>query len=142
MKSNLFQIFPSDRLDTGYSWELWAVGWLAFFKAVLWISYQPDLPEALLHRLGTRYLVELLPLVVCGIGIWNRKRWAVWGLIIIAVVDLIFFVAYPEALRSVIINSEARLYSVILSAIAWVFNGPLGDVLILIISPILFKHTQ
>jgi hypothetical protein len=142
VKSHLFQIFPSDRMDTGFPWEIWAVGWLAFFKAILWISYQPDLAEALLHRLGTKYLVELLPLVVCGIGIWNQKRWAVWGLIIVAVADLIFFVVYPEALRSVVINSEVPLYSVILSAIAWVFNGPLGDVLILISSPLLFKHSR
>ena len=76
------------------------------------------------------------------IGIWNHKRWAVWGLIIVAVANLIFFVVYPETLKSVIINSEVRLYSVILSAIAWLFNGPLGDVLILFLSPVLFKHTR
>ena len=142
MESKLFQVFPSNRLDAGYPWEIWAVGWLAFFKAILWISYQPDLPQALLLRLGVKYLVELLPLVVCGIGLWNQKRWAVWGLIIVAVADLIFFVVYSQALKSVIINSEVPLYSLILSAIAWVFNGPLGDVLILIVSPMLFKSTR
>jgi hypothetical protein len=142
VNADLFQIFPSDRLDKGFPWEIWAVGWLAFFKAILWISYEPILSEAVLHRLATKYLVELLPLIVCGIGIWNHKRWAVWGLIIVAVANLIFFVVYPETLKSVIINSEVRLYSVILSAIAWLFNGPLGDVLILFLSPVLFKHTR
>jgi hypothetical protein len=142
VKSNLVQVFPSNRLDIGFSWEIWAVGWLAFFKAILWISYQPDLPEALLYHLGVKYLVELLPLVVCGIGIWHQKRWAVWGLIVVAIADLIFFVAYPQALKSVIINSEVPLYSLILSAVAWVFNGPLGDVLILIVSSMLFKNTR
>ncbi len=142
MKSNLFQIFPSDRLSTGFSWEIWAVGWLAFFKAFLWIAYEPNLPEPLLTRLGTKYLLGMLPLIICGIGIWNRKRWAVWGLMAVAVANLIFFVAYPETLKSLIINSEVRLYSVILSAIAWVFNGPLGDVVLVFSSPILFKHTR
>ena len=142
MKSDLFPIFPSDRLDKDFPWAIWAAGWLAFFKGILWISYEPNLSQALLGRLGTKYLVELLPLVVLGIGIWKQKRWAVWGLIIVAGANLIFFVAYPQALKSVIINSEVQLYSVILSAIAWLFNGPLGDVLILFISPALFKRTR
>ena len=57
-----FRVFPAERMNTDYPWPLWAIGWLAVFKAVLWLAYEPVLAEEVLRRIGWKYLLEALPL--------------------------------------------------------------------------------
>ena len=84
----------------------------------------------------------MLPLFICGIGVWNFRRWAVWGLIGIAVASLAFFLINPKIFSGVIVNSEVFIYSIVLSAIVLLCNGPIGDILILIAAPKMLKITK
>ena len=138
-----FRVFPPERMDTEFPWTIWAVGWLAIFKAFLWLAYEPVQPEpAVLRILGAKLLLGTIPLVVFAIGVWNLKKWAVWGLIAIAAANLLFFIVNPQTLNAVLVESEVRLYSIILSFITLLCNGPLGDLLILCVAPNMLKHTK
>ena len=41
MSMSHFRVFPSERMDPEYPWTIWAAGWLAIFKAFLWLAYEP-----------------------------------------------------------------------------------------------------
>lgn len=137
-----FRIFPAERMDTDFPWILWAVGWLAVVKAVLWLAYEPVLPEAMLRMVGFKLLLAAGPLVVFGVGLWNRRRWAAWGVVVIAAANLLFLWLYPRSLQGYLVESEVHALSVVLSAVMLLFEGPLGDALILIAVPFLFKTTR
>ena len=137
-----FRIFPVERMHEDFPWQIWAVGWLAIFKAILWLAYDPNLPPSILRLLAYKYTLGMLPLFICGIGVWNFRRWAVWGLIGIAVANLAFFLINPKVFSGVIVNSEVFIYSVVLSAIVLLCNGPIGDILILIAAAKMLKLTK
>ena len=137
-----FRFFPPERMYKEYAWPIWAVGWLALFKAFLWLSYEPVQPEALLTLLGTKYLLNMIPMAIFAFGVWNLRKWAMWGLIILSVVNIVFFLVYPESLNAVLVESEVYIYSIILSFITLLCNGPVGDILILLASPIMLKHAN
>ena len=137
-----FIIFPPQRMETEFPWVIWAVGWLALLKAFLWMAYEPVQPENILQLLGYKYLLNIPPLVICGIGVWNLRKWAVWGILLVSIGNLIFFIVNPQTLNSVVVDSEVYLYSIILSIVTLLCNGPLGDFLILCAAPIMLKHVQ
>ena len=136
------KVFPSERMDPEYPWTIWAVGWLAIFKAFLWLAYEPVQAESILRLLGTKFLLNTIPLVIFAIGVWNRKKWAVWGLIALSVVNLIFFIVNPQTLNAVLVESEVRIYSIILSFLTLLCNGPLGDIFILCAAASMLKHVK
>ena len=137
-----FRIFPSERMESDFPRIIWAVGWLAIFKAFLWLAYEPVQPESVLKLLGDKFLLNIVPLVVCAIGVWNLRKWAVWGLIAVAAGNLIFFIVNPQTLNAVLVASEVRIYSIILSFVTLLCNGPLGDFLILCAAPNMLKHIR
>jgi hypothetical protein len=136
------KIFPSERMDPDYPLTIWAVGWLAIFKAFLWLAYEPVQEESVLRLLGTKFLLNTIPLVILAIGVWNRKKWAVWGLIALSVANLIFFIVNPQTLNAVLVVSEVRIYSIILSSLTLLCNGPLGDIFILCAAASMLKHVK
>ena len=142
MSMSQVKIFPSERMDPEYPWTIWAVGWLAVFKAFLWLAYEPVQEASILRLLGTKFLLNTIPLVILAIGVWNRKKWAVWGLIALSVVNLIFFIVNPQTLNAVLVVSEVRIYSIILSFLTLLCNGPLGDILILCATASMLKHVK
>ncbi len=73
------KVFPSERMDPEYPWTIWAVGWLAIFKAFLWLAYEPVQVESVLRLLGAKFLLNTIPLVILAIGIWNRKKMGCLG---------------------------------------------------------------
>ena len=137
-----FRIFPSERMNTDFYWPVWAVGWLAFFKAFLWLAYEPVQADAVLRLVAYKYTLNIVPLVIFGIGVWNLRKWAAWGLILISIANLIFFIIYPKTLKTVLVESEVYIYSILLSFISLLCNGPLGDLLILCAAPSLLKHCR
>ena len=137
-----FRVFPSERMDLEYPWMIWAAGWLALFKAFLWLAYEPVQAESVLRLLGAKFLLNTIPLVILAIGVWNLRRWAAWGLIAVSVANLIFFIVNPQTLNAVLVVSEVRIYSIILSVITLLCNGPLGDIFILCAAPSMLKHTK
>jgi len=136
------KLFPAERMNTDYPWPLWAIGWLAVFKAVLWLAYEPVLPETVLRWVGWKYLLGSLPLLIFGVSLWRRRRWAAWGLAVMAVADLIFLAVLPASLHAYLVDSEVVVFSVLLSAVVLLCGGPLGDVLILCGIPAMFRNTR
>lgn len=137
-----FRFFPPERMYREFPWPIWAVGWLALFKAFLWLSYEPVQSGSLLTLLGIKYLLNMIPMAIFAIGVWNLRKWAMWGLIILSGANLLFFIIYPQSLNAVLVESEVYIYSIILSFITLLCNGPLGDIFILIVSPIMLKHAN
>jgi hypothetical protein len=125
-----------------FPWQIWAIGWLAVFKAIIWLAYDPNLPDSTLRLLAYKYTLSMLPLIICGIGVWNLRRWAVWGVTAIAIASLAFLLINPETFSAFVIKSEVFLYSVVLTAIIMVGSGPLGDIFILTAAPKLLKITK
>lgn len=136
-----FGVFPAERMNEDFAWQIWLVGWLAIFKAFFWLTYEPNLSASIQILLGYKFSLGMLPLAVFGIGVWNLRRWAVWGIILVAGVNVVFFILNLRVLGSFVIHSEIFVYSVLLSTIAFICNGPVGDLFILIASPVMLRHT-
>lgn len=141
MHQKKFRWFPSEKTRADFPWPIWAVGWLAVFKAIIWLGYQPILPDAALNLLGYKYVLGLAPLIIFGVGIWNLRRWAAWGLIAVAAANLVFFFLNPQLLSAFWVKSGVLLYSAFLSLIVYLCDGPLGDILILFAAPVMLKYT-
>ena len=136
------RVLPAERMYTDFPWPIWAVGWLAIFKAVLWLAYEPVITDSISLLLGYKYMLGLVPLIILGIGIWNLRRWAAWGLALVAVANLLFFFIYPQAIDACRVESEVHAFSLILTALIMLCNGPVGDILILCALPSMIKHTK
>lgn len=76
---------------------------------------------------------------MCGIGLWKMKRWAAWGLIVLCVADLLFFLFYPFALKSLEINNTS-LITMILTQGTFIINGPISAIAVLLCAPFLFSR--
>jgi len=137
-----FRIFPPERMEIEFPWVFWAIGWLAFLKAFIWLAYEPVEPENILQFMAYKNLLTIIPLVIFGIGLWNLRKWAIWGILIVAAGNLIFFMANPQTLNAVMVHSEVRLYTIILSSVTLLCNGPAGDFLILCATPAMLKHLR
>jgi hypothetical protein len=142
MDDHAIRIFPPERINLEYPWAAWALGWLAFFRAFLWLAWEPVQSEAVLRLLAYKFTLGMLPLVVFAVGVWNLRKWAVWGLMIIAAADLVFFLVYSQTLKAVVVDSEVYIYTMILSVVTLFCNGPLGDLFILGVAPGLLKQAR
>jgi len=142
MEKSEFRIFPSERMSADFPWQTWAIGWLCIFKGSIWLAYEPSISDSMLTLLGFKYMLEMVPLIIFGIGIWNLRKWAMWGAIIIALINLVFILVIPNTFSSLVVKSEAVIWSVLLSIVTMLCNGPLGDLLILLTAPILLKHVK
>jgi len=125
-----------------YPWQIWAVGWLCIFKGIIWLAYEPSLSDSMRALLGYKYMLEMVPLILFGIGIWNLRKWAVWGALVICALNLILILVTPLAFNSLVVKSEVLTWSVLLSIVTLLCNGPLGDVLILLTTPLLLKNVK
>jgi len=130
-----FFVFPKGRMYPEYPWPIWAVGWLAIFKSIIWLSTNPTVSSPLAEILATKYLITMIPFLVLGIGVWNLRKWAVWGLIILSVADLLFFIGFRDA-WPIIMGDNILVLAVVLM----IFNGPVGNILILLATPVLLKY--
>jgi hypothetical protein len=129
-------------MSVEFPWQIWAVGWLCIFKGIIWLAYEPNLAGNLLSFFGAKYLLEMLPLIIFGIGIWNMRRWAVWGAVAVCAINLIIFFFTPQAFSAMLVKSEVIIWSVLLSGITLICNGPLGDLLVLLAAPLLLKNIK
>jgi hypothetical protein len=130
-----FFIFPPWRICGQFPWLIWAAGWLAIFKAFLWLATDPVIPSPLADQMAAKYLVTMIPFAVLGIGTWNLRKWAVWPLLILSVIDLMFYIFFPATSRYIAGNSFFLLAIVLL-----ICTGPLGNILILVSGPSMLKH--
>jgi hypothetical protein len=142
MEKSKFRIFPSERMSVEFPWQIWAVGWLCIFKGIIWLAYEPNLAGNLLSFFGAKYLLQMLPLTIFGIGIWNMRRWAVWGAVAVCAINLVIFFFTPQAFSAMLVKSEVVIWSVLLSGITLICNGPLGDLLVLLAAPLLLKNIK
>ena len=130
----------SQRLTVDYPWQVWAIGWLAILKAFIWLGAEPaSLPQDQLTLMGYKYILFMLPLFFCGYGVWNMKKWAAWGLLALCIADLLFFVVSPAARASLAMNTTSSV-AYAFSMIIFVINGPPSTLIILLLSPALFRR--
>jgi len=63
------KIFPAERMHTDYPWQLWAVGWLAIFKAILCSPTSRRYPMR--SEAGRLEVISWgrQPFLVCGVGL-------------------------------------------------------------------------
>jgi hypothetical protein len=139
MEKSKFRIFPSDRMSLDFPWMVWAVGWLCIFKGIIWLAYEPNMSANLLSFFGSKSLLGMLPLIICGIGIWNMRKWAVWGAAAVCAINIVIFFFTPQAFNAMMIKSEATIWSVLLSSVSLLCNGPVGDLLVILAVPTLLK---
>jgi hypothetical protein len=142
MEKSKFRIFPSDRMSLDFPWMVWAVGWLCIFKGIIWLAYEPNMSANLLSFFGSKSLLGMLPLIICGIGIWNMRKWAVWGAAAVCAINIVIFFFTPQAFNAMMIKSEATIWSVLLSSVSLLCNGPVGDLLVILAVPTLLKHAK
>jgi hypothetical protein len=121
-------------MSVQFPWQVWAVGWLCIFKGIIWLAYEPNMSESLLSFFGAKYLLGMLPLIICGIGIWNMRKWAMWGAVAVCAINLVIF--------AMMAKSEVIIWSVLLSGVTLLCNGPVGDLLVILTTPTLLKHTK
>ena len=131
-----FSFLPKWRMASAFPWQVWSVGWLAVFKAVLWLSTDPILPAPLDKILAAKYALAMVPFLVLGVGAWNLRKWAAVGLILMAAADMAFYFAFKDAMLMTLQNRFLGLVAILL-----VFNGPVGDILILLAAPVLLKNS-
>lgn len=129
--------FPSRRMDLGYPWQVWIVGWLAIFKGLIWLSTTPNVPDNLLSIFAFKYLIFMIPFIVLGIAVWNLKKWGAYGIMALCIADLAFFIFVPQATGYI-----AGKHHWIISACLLLCNGPVGNVVILVLSPFMVKHLE
>jgi hypothetical protein len=142
MEKSRFRIFPPERMSIKFPWQIWAVGWLCIFKGILWLAYEPNMSESLLSFFGAKYLLGMLPLIICGVGIWNTRKWAVWGAIVICAINLVIFFFTPLAFSAMMVKSEVIIWSVLLSSVTLLCNGPVGDLAVILAAPTILKHIK
>jgi hypothetical protein len=67
MKS-LRPLFPAWRMVESFPAIVWAVGWLAVFKGILWIFIDPNFPASIENAVFMKELLLTVPFVVFGGG--------------------------------------------------------------------------
>ena len=138
MEKNLWaKMFPPERTNENYPWQLWAVGWIAFFKFFLWFVIESSIYNPLF---GYKHLLCSIPFLIFSIGVWNMKKWAAWGVSILSIIDLLFFIMYPVSVTAMIFQGPG-----ILSYISWcavMISGPGGSLFIIISIPAMLKFSK
>ena len=130
-----FSIFPAWRIYGHFPWPIWAAGWVAIFKAFLWLATDPVIPSPLAEQMASKFLLTMIPFAVLGVGIWNLRKWAAWSVIVLSVIDLMFYIVFPASSRYIAGNNFIALAIVLL-----ICTGPLGNIMILAAGPSMFKH--
>lgn len=132
----------SQRLHAEYPWPVWAIGWIAVLKALVWMGSEPaSLPDSQLTLMGYKYIIFMLPLLVSALGAWSMKRWACWGLVVLSIADLLFFFVSPAARASLAFNTTSPVAHVF-SMTVYVINGPPSAVMILVLSPAAMRRLK
>jgi hypothetical protein len=138
MKENLWaKMIPPERMNENYPWQLWASGWIAFFKLFLWLVIEASIYNQIF---GYKNLLCSIPFFVFGIGVWNMRKWAAWGVTILSIIDLIFFIMYPLSVTSMIFKGPGILSY--LSCFAVMLSGPAGSFFIIISLPVMLKYSK
>jgi hypothetical protein len=122
-----FKRFPHDRLYMEYPWQIWALGWIAVIRSIVWLFMETNTdisPEILLWK----HILFTIPFFVLGIGAWNFRIWARKGLFIASLLDLFIYLILPTFFELDFITG-ARTQSIML-ALEYI-AGPLGDFIIL-----------
>lgn len=136
-----YQFFPEGRLFPSYPFIVWLIGWCAVAKSVIWLFTDPNGPEKALTYIGFKYFIFMIPLFITGTGIWNKKKWAIWGLIIVCVCEIMFFIIYPLSLHTLVLNDLSNV-TLLFSILIFIVNGPISDIVILLMLPFAFKYCK
>lgn len=140
-KSPEITLFPEERLSPYFPFQLWAIGWLGILKSCIWIFTDPAGLQEPLTVMGIRYLIMTTPFFIFSVGIFNKKKWAVWGIGVTAILEILFFLAFRETLSTLVLDHLTTV-NLIFSVVIFIINGPMSDVLILVTVPFILRFTR
>ena len=120
-----FKWFPHERLyeDQWHPWPIWALGWLCVIKAVLWIFSQRGFYSETVFPtiVPVKHILYLVVLLVLSQGIFNFRVWARNLLLVVCIVDLLFYLVVPEFLPAKGDGISTLIFE-------W-GSGPMGDLI-------------
>ncbi len=116
--NNSFKFFPKERLFPDYPFCIWLAGCIALTKGFIWPCQQNLTP-----------CIFLFPfMILFGLGIWNFRRWAYWGLAATALLELVLYLFFPfEVLKDMHDGYAYGFYTRIFNLLV----GPAGDLAII-----------
>lgn len=132
-----FTLFPVGRMLPDFHWAAWAAAWLGIFNGLLWLFIDPNIPEPVQGSIQLQQALLMVPFVLFAVGTWNRRRWAAWGLIALAAIDLVAYFIIAGSMAPLTQNMFPP-YAIVLV----LFVGPGADVLILASSSLLLSSTN
>jgi hypothetical protein len=133
------RIFPQTRLENGYPWTVWLIGWFVLLKSFLWTATDPQAAEHILQITGYKHLIATIPFAVLAVGLWNLRKWAFAGIIAACIADLAFFGLFPASLKTMPLL-RTDMFAVLASSAGFLVNSPLGDLIVLAFLPSIKKH--
>lgn len=118
-----FRIRPSERLHPDFPWQAFAAGWLAIGKGVAWLFSELAIPGEAGRLILLHLSLFTIGFVICGIGVWNLRRWAQIGIIALSSANMaiFFFYNYYAVLG---LQHESFFFAKTFMLI----TGPLGDI--------------
>lgn len=125
------KLFPASRLAASFPWPIWALGWIALTKALLWIFVTDTHNPPLLAK----YLLMTVPCLLLCVGIWNLRKWAFWGLVLVCLVDLASHFILPNGFMMTDATpggTRVVLYSTVINFI----SGPITDAAAIVLLPV------
>lgn len=115
------------RLYPEYPASLWLLGLLLLLKAVFWLFANPLIEEPVL---GIKHILTTLPFLILWRAVWNRKTWAIRAALILAFVDLLFFIiVFPRA--ALIPFDVALLETQTAQGLSWILLSVLNLLILL-----------
>ncbi len=139
-----FFLAPAWRSYEEFPWFVWAVGWIAILKAVVWVFFEPVEFNTVLYW---KCLLFSVPFLVFASGVWNLKKWAIVGLGALAAVDLLILISGvipDEALLSSVefLQRPKEQGGIGLLYLVVFAGGRLGDLIVLAATSFILKYSK
>lgn len=115
-----FRYFPEERMNANFPFGIWLAGAFALTKGIIWLFFSSITPG-----------IFLFPFfLVFGFGVWNKRRWAWWGIVAVSVVELvaIIFVPHFSCYSNALTGEKYDSYTVFFNRVI----GPAADAAMLV----------
>lgn len=112
-------IFPPERMLPDYPFHVWLAGCAALTKGFIWLCQQNLTPAVFLFPL----------MILFGVGVWNFRSWAYWGLLFTAIFELMLYLFFPfYVLNDMHSGFKLGFYTSLFNLLV----GPFGDGIIIV----------
>lgn len=141
---SLFFLAPAWRSYKSFPWYVWGAGWIAILKATVWVFFEPVDFNAMLYW---KCLVFSLPFLVFASGVWSLKKWAITGVAVLAVIDLLILISGVIPGESLISSTEFLQRPTVEDLMTFLYVGVFicgraGDVALIIAAPYILRYRK